>query len=200
MTLARAQKPGAGWYSRGSLAEAGQQRSPARSGSLALLGSGAGIHDEPVRRGGRSGGHGAGLRRRGRGAAATHGAPPSVLFPAASTQPLRSADADQCCPTAAGRGAVRTEAEGMWSDGGGWGGVLHPREEEAPEGVWSERASGLRGKVSRRMAGLREYEGIVGLTEEASKRIMNLKLETSGEIRGLPLRGQCVWLRICRRN
>ena len=46
----------------------------------------------------------------------------------------------------------------MWSDGGGWGGVVHPRE-EAPEGVWSERASGLRGKVSKRIAGLREYEG-----------------------------------------
>lgn len=87
----------------------------------------------------------------------------------------------------------------MRADGGGWGGVVHPRE-EAPEGVWSERASGLRGKVSKRIAGLREYEGIVGLTEEASKRITNVKLETSGEIRGLPLTGQCVWLRICRRN
>lgn len=152
-----------------------------------------------MRRGGGGGGHGAGLRRRGRGAAATHGAPPSVLFPAASAQPLRSADTDQCGPTAAGRGAVRTEAEGMWSDGGGWGGVVHPRE-EAPVGVWSERASGLREKVSKRIAGLREYEGIMGLTEEASKTITDLKLQASGEVRGLPLRGQCVWLRICRRN
>lgn len=76
---------------------------------------------------------------------------------------------------------------------------MHPRE-EAPVGFWSERASGLREKVSKRIAGLREYEGIVGLTEEASKRITDLKLQSSGEIRGLTLKGQCVWLRICRRN
>lgn len=149
--------------SRGSLAGAGQQRSSPRSGSPALLGSGARIHHEPVRRGGRGGGHSAGCRRRGCGAAATHGAPPSVLLPAASAQSLRSADADQCGPTAAGRGAVRTEAAGMWSDGGGSGGIAHPRE-EAPEGIWWERGSGLRGsglrgKVSKRISGLRDYEG-----------------------------------------
>lgn len=58
---------------------------------------------------------------------------------------------------------------------------MHPRE-EAPVGVWSERASGLREKVFKRIAGLREYEGIIGLTEEASKRIMDLRSASEGSV------------------
>lgn len=55
-----------------------------------------------MRRGGGRGGHGAGRGRRERGAAAAHGAPPSVVLPAARAQPFRAADAD-------GRGEARPE-------------------------------------------------------------------------------------------
>lgn len=168
MTLAPAQKPGAsGSWGLEALGDS-QQRSSTRSGYRALLESGPGIPHEPVCRGGRRGGYGARLGRRGSRAATTYGTSPGVLLPAARAQPLRSADADQCGPLAAGRGVVRVQVEGMWS--GGSEGFVHLRE-EAPEGIWSEResvlrGSGLRGEVS---------EGITRLRQEAFERIMNLK-------------------------